>query len=130
MQQAYRLRPGPALARDVANRHAWVADAYLALGDTGRALDQRLAQQRLLEPLLRADPQNVDYRDMQVGLLTGLAILDRMRGRRTRARDWLVEASRVLDPMVARDPTNRDWQDYRARIAREFVRLRMRGDSR
>ena len=121
MQQAYRLRAEPAIAVAVANRYAWVADAHLALGENAQALANRMAQQRLVMPLLAADPENVDYKDVWVGLQLGLAILDRLGGRRLQGRDRLVAARRVLDVMIAGDRTNRDWQVYRAMIVRELA---------
>lgn len=123
MEQAARLVGTGALASELSNRHAWLADAYVAAGDRNRALFHRHAQEKLLSALTAGDPQNMDVKDMWLTLQFALASLERDAGDYARARARLVQALVLAQSMIRRDPENAQWIGRRERITRDLTRL-------
>src|SRR5262249_27105910 len=54
-QSAAAERPSIWVKADLANRHAWLADAYHADGNDQRAREERLIDERMLTGLMAAD---------------------------------------------------------------------------
>ena len=123
MEQAARLGGAGALAAEISNRHAWLADAYVVAGDRNRALFHRHAQEKLLSALTAGDPQNMDVKDMWLTLQFALASLERDAGDYARARARLVQALVLAQSMIRRDPENAQWIGRRERITRDLTRL-------
>lgn len=123
MERAARVSSAGALTSDLANRHAWLADAYVAAGDRNRALFHRHAQEKLLSALTAGDPQNMDVKDMWLTLQFALASLERDAGDYARARARLVQALVLAQSMIRRDPENAQWIGRRERITRDLTRL-------
>ena len=119
---ARRLGPDRGIAVDLVNRHAWVADAYLASGDRAQARAHRLIQERLLSALMRDDPRNVDLKELWVSLQRAFAKLEMDVGRREDARRRLQQALSTLNAMIEFDPSNNEWLKQRARIERDLQR--------
>jgi hypothetical protein len=118
MQVVARAMPGDAhVAADLVNRHAWLSDAYVDAGDLSSALEQRQLQQKLLDELLSADPQNMDLKDTWVVLQRAVAGLEYRAGRADAARRRLVTAQRVVAEMIAFDPENQVWRQRQDGLA-------------
>lgn len=120
MEAAAALLGGEAtLAVDLINRHAWMADAYRASGDLKRARAERLEEERLLKPLMTADPQNMDLKETRVVLQRAMARLDIDIGRRKQGQRRISEAIALLNEMVNADPTNKHWKVLLSNIIAE-----------
>ena len=104
------------LADDLITRHAGMANAHLANGDLDAAMQERLAQDRLLGAQLAADPNNAQLRRAWVTGQLGLASLEARRGARESARDRVVKARNVLEGMIAFEPANEDWLTLRTSV--------------
>jgi hypothetical protein len=117
MQAIAAQRPDDVKAQsDLANRHAWLADAYREAGDLGHALAHRRAEGRILEGLMAADPHNLDRRTAWLGQQRALAGLEGLTGNRRAAMTRLRRARETLDPMIAGDRENAEWKALRERI--------------
>lgn len=102
---------------DLTNRHAWLADAYRAIGDRARARRERLVEKAALDQLIVADPLNMDLRDTWVALELALAVLDEEDGNKSVAMNRLANTLDALDAMTRRDPNNQRWESQRKFIA-------------
>lgn len=121
METAARLAGDPtALASDLANRHAWLADAYLENKRYREAMDQRRRQEALLETQIERDPRNMNLRDLLVTNQMALAGLEARLGNVASARRRLSQALEITDMLVVWDPSNGDWakrrRDVRAKL--------------
>ena len=118
MQAVARLLPGNGAAiLDVANRHAWLSDAWKANGNWQAALFHRAEQERLLRPLVEADPHNADLREFWMLTQMTYAELLSLRNRTADARPHLAEASAYATQLMRRDPENEKWSAWRRRVA-------------
>ncbi|MCR5879192.1 toll/interleukin-1 receptor domain-containing protein [Phenylobacterium sp. J367] len=114
MEAVAAATPGDAgVALDLANRHAWLADAYRASGDYARARAERQRQEVILAGLIQADPRSLLLKEKWVTLqraYAGLAWVQRdmpeTRRRMTAARATVLE-------MIAFDPENQTWVELR-----------------
>ncbi|TIX49708.1 TIR domain-containing protein [Alteraurantiacibacter aquimixticola] len=126
MERVAEESPGdPGVLIDLANRHAWLGDAFTAAGQTDEALDQRQQQAEIMDQLLETDPQNASYR--QDWFLSRFAIATTLRdlGETERSLASAREASREIKRLTAADPDNQDWQRWRIRIEEIFPQARM-----
>jgi hypothetical protein len=105
----------------VANRHAWLADAYRARGDIGNERKHRLAQEAILNGLIKGDGRNMHLKKLWVALQRTLAWMDAEAGRRPMAVDRLQRSMAVSDQMIAFDPQNKVWQQQRQDLDRDLV---------
>ncbi len=113
MLQILALRPDdPSVMLDVANRYAWIADAYRAAGDRSKEVEMRATGKALVDKLIALEPDNYDYRDMWVAAQTALAQAELAVGATTTARSRLLTTRRQIAQMVAYDPQNKNWQNY------------------
>lgn len=113
---AARMTPGWEIAADLANRHAWLADAYRANRDEAAARAERLAESALLTPLIAADPKNMSLRERWIASQRALASIEYRADRIPEAQDRLRQAIAAIDAMIALDPANRDWAQQRVRL--------------
>jgi len=121
---ARRLPDDPGVRSDLANRHAWLADALNALGRAREALDQRREQARIVDGLLRSDPLNANYRqDWMLARYSIAMSLNRLGGKQE-AYHFARQARDSVDGLIATDPENRDWRSWRHRIDESFPQLR------
>lgn len=116
MQQAAAIRPDSGLDSDVAHRHGWLADAHRANGDQAAALTHRLAEEKILERLVAADPKNMKLRQSWAALQRALAALEFGAGRKEAAAARLRRARDALDVMIAHDPANATWAKRRKQL--------------
>lgn len=124
MKKAAAATGDPAMEADVANRQAWLADAYRAAGDLGRARAIRAEQARLIDRLLARDPRNMDYKDLWVTLQYSVAALEADAGETASARKRLEAALRTVEKMIAADPENQRLVRRKLRINQDLARLR------
>ncbi len=117
MEAVARLpNAGSKVALDLVNRHAWLADAYLANGNWEAARRERLAQEQLLAPLMAADPLNKDLKLIWVALQRGLSRAEVKLGDPKAARARLLAARDVLTGLIDLDPENQEWRRRRTNL--------------
>ena len=97
------------VGQDLVNRHGWLADAYRKAGRPDQAMAHRLAEERILDPLIQADPLNLDLRQSWLTLQRALAALEYGQGRKPDAKARLVRALDVARLMAAFNPQNSEW---------------------
>ena len=112
-----------AYALDIANRHAWLADAWRANGDDSKAREHRIAEEAIIGRLTANDPANMEVRLRWVGLQRALAGLEFTDGRPNQARKRLESALEAADVMVAHEPSNERWATLRRKTADDLVAL-------
>jgi len=124
MEAAAARMPGDVSAQlDLANRHAWLSDAYGYSKRFDEAIQERRRQEAILRPLREADPQSMSLKERWVSLQRAYAGLEMARGRTEAARNRLEAVRALLDGMIAYDPTNRTWSRMRDDTDRAIARL-------
>lgn len=116
MEHAARLLHDGSVDLDLVNRHMWLAGIYASLGDRHNEAIHLTAQERLLGPLIRADPRNKDYQDMWLVLQLSLGRHDIEVGRSSEALNRLSRAYDRSHKMVASDPSNHRWLELENKI--------------
>jgi tetratricopeptide (TPR) repeat protein len=125
MERVARRLPGdPGVRIDLANRHAWIADALTSLGRRQEALIQRREQSRILDALVRSDPLNASYRQdwMLARYSTALLLAD--LGEKVAARRLARQAREAVERLQTTDADNRDWHIWGYRIDKSFPGLK------
>lgn len=107
------------MTKNLANRHSWLASAYLANHDT-RALAELQREDIFLDELLHADSKHAQGKYLWASFQRQSAYLEEKMGRNASALDRLTRASSVLDQMIAYDPDNADWQELRRKIQEDL----------
>jgi len=120
-------KAGAATMRDLAERHAWLADAYFLADDLSRAKAERHAQEDMLNKLITADPRNMDLKDSWVVLQLALAKIEVREGDKNGARQRFEKALSAVETMLRFDPTNHQWAQSRADILKELSTLDQSG---
>jgi hypothetical protein len=126
MKRAAAAIGDPAMEADIANRQAWLADAYRAAGDLQRARALRGEQARLIDRLLARDPRNMDYKDLWLTLQYSVAALEAEAGETAAARKRLEAALGTVEKMIAADSENQRLVRRKQRIREDLARLRGR----
>ena len=107
MQRAIALAPEDRAAKlALANRHAWMADAYLASSDSTNALKHRELQNELADEFLKTDPTNAEF--MQAVMVARLSIgmlRSQLNDAKQAIRD-LTTALEIANSQAKRDPDN------------------------
>lgn len=114
---ADRLPNDQATWRDVANRHAWLADAYRRVGNLQAAHVQRLAEADIIDRLLASDPHNARLHRAGIWSHRALSKIERESGNVPAARLRLRGAVKELERLVASDPENQE-------LAQELPKMR------
>ena len=117
---AERMPGDPGVRSDLANRHAWMADALHALGRTQDALAHRREQARIVDGLLRSDPLNASYRQDWMLARYSIALLLDDLGEKQEARRLARQARDAVDRLIFTDPANQDWHIWSRRIDSSF----------
>ncbi|RAK63738.1 toll/interleukin-1 receptor domain-containing protein [Phenylobacterium kunshanense] len=104
------------VARDLINRHAWMAQAFSASGNLQNALAERSEQERLLKAALDSDPNNMRLESTWLVLQRELSSLEVRLGERQRAHRRVLAARQEIDALLAHDPANADWAEQRDRL--------------
>lgn len=121
MQRVHDMAPADqAVAADLANRHAWMADALRLKGKNDAALEQRNRQSAILRGLLRRDPKNAAYLQDWILARYSMSQLLYQMGQKPRAESLREEAREDVDRLVASDPANNDWRVWRTKLAEPF----------
>jgi hypothetical protein len=108
MEAAARLLPtDPKTLRDVANRHAWVADAYRKTGNIAGARAARTKEAAIIEGLLKDDPKNAKLERARIWSERALSRLEWEGGATSQSIARLAAAAADLERLVAQDPENR-----------------------
>jgi len=124
MQAAVAASPRPdAYALDLANRHAWLADAWRFSGDDGKARDHRLAEEAIVQRLALKDPANMEVRLRWVAVQRALAALEYSAGQSGLARRRFEAALAGAEAMVTHEPANEQWAALRRKAADDLVAL-------
>lgn len=118
-----RLPPSTLLESELANRHSWLGDAYRLNGDDADAVAQWTMQERTLDALIRAEPQNMMFRSAWIAAQRSLARADAEAGRTEAARERLQHAIAALDDMIAFEPGNKSWIEQKARIESDLAKM-------
>ena len=101
---------------NLANRHAWLADAWRANGDNDMAREHRLTEETIVRRLIAVDPDNMKVRQQWVAVQRALAALDVGDDRLDLARDRLESALETADLMIAHEPANTVWAARRRTV--------------
>jgi hypothetical protein len=118
------------LIADIANRHGWAADAWnLESGPWERVQRHRDEQHKLIQWLMRREPNNRDYQDLWMRAQFSYGKLLAGRGDRAGGRQWLRRAAATASSLLANDPENVSWQFMQARILRALNEERGNGDA-
>jgi hypothetical protein len=118
MEQVDQLSPRDlAVQGDLANRHAWVADAWVRVGRWDRVLFHRAAQERLIRSLLERDPQNSDYQDIWMRTQFTFGCLQLRHGDPGDSARRFADAADTAAKLAARDDQNAEWRRWRSTTA-------------
>lgn len=109
-----------ALDLDLVNRHGWMVNVLSANGRWREALAHRATHERLMQSLMRSDPENHDYLDMWMRSQFGFGEQLVARGEHAEARRRFESAARIAAILIGRDGTNATWQNWRRRIAEKM----------
>ncbi|HEV7660680.1 MAG TPA: toll/interleukin-1 receptor domain-containing protein [Allosphingosinicella sp.] len=127
MEQVQRGQPADLeAALDVANRQAYVADAWNRLGRWDRVLDHRARQERLARMLIAREPRNSDYQDFWMRTQFSFGQLLVGHGEREQAWHWFAGAAATAGILRRRDPENASWRSFETQIAGAVRRARER----
>lgn len=123
MQQEARGTREPEVIAAVANRYAWLADAYRAGGDADLAWSMRLRQEEMLAGLLKHDRASFKFREAWLTAQFSMAELEAARGECKSARVRLQGALAMVKEMTRADPTNYTWARRQHRIESDLAKL-------
>jgi hypothetical protein len=118
---AARLPSDADIARAVANRRAWLADAYFARGDTARGFTLRKAQLAQLQALAARNPEDKQTQDQWMRGLMSMSEDLRDHGRLNEAIPYHAKARAIADRLLAHDPKNEQWK-YWSNLINHFYR--------
>ncbi|MFN3943813.1 MAG: TIR domain-containing protein [Allosphingosinicella sp.] len=117
MAQVRSLLPADRKAQqDVANRHAWMADAWLANGDVEAAYRSRRTQMGLVRELVDRHPQDMHLKDQWTRTLMTVAELLERLGRAGEAGAYRDQARMLAVQLRTHDPENELWRRWAQRI--------------
>lgn len=102
---------------DLANRHAWLADAWLANNAPRKAMEHRLIQERILNGIMLSDPKNMDVKSFWITLQRIIAWREAKAGEVKAAEARLRRAMATTDQMIAFDPSNQNWVQQKTELA-------------
>ncbi|MDJ0642178.1 MAG: toll/interleukin-1 receptor domain-containing protein [Erythrobacter sp.] len=110
-QQAEARAPGnKGIARELADAHAWVADAHRAGGEFEVALEHRARERKILEKLAKAEPENAQFQSDLVGNAIGTAQAEIDAGHLDKARKKLREIQGRVRRLADAFPNNEKLQ--------------------
>jgi tetratricopeptide (TPR) repeat protein len=117
IEHIVRATPGdPGLRSDLANRHAWMADALRLMGRDEEAMVHRDRQRAIIDDLLAGDPRNASYRQDWILSRYSTSELLRALGKPAEADAMIAESRRVIDGLIASDSQNEDWRVWREKL--------------
>jgi tetratricopeptide (TPR) repeat protein len=114
---AERMHRSPDILVDVANRHAWLADAFFSAGRHHDCIAHRLVQESILADLMRTDPKNMRLKEKWIAVQRVLGWLESHDGNTRAALVRLRRALKLTDQLVAFDPSNKTWSRQHTAVA-------------
>lgn len=126
MEQVRAIEPGMKADRNLANRHAWLGDAWRAAGNSGRALAEYRRQHALLRPLAEKYPEDFDLQDQWMRALMTMAELLDETGTEAEADRHRRRARDLAERLIQHDPDNARWRRWLMRITETRQALRQR----
>jgi len=126
----HRLGASGAMAEDLANRHAWLADAYYAKGDRVGEAAHRHIQERILRDLMQADPKNMKLKSKWIAAQRILAWMDADSAQEKLALARLKNAAAISDQMIAFDPSNKTWVRQRRGLDSDIAKINQKPSRR
>ncbi len=101
---------------DLANRHAWLSDAYFANNMQELGEHHREMQVRIVEKAYHDDPKNTQVRDQWVRTQMVYAEFLLDHSRFEEAEKVAQSASKMIEQLIRHDPQNLRWKLSRSRI--------------
>ena len=111
-----KLPKNPQSTEDVANRHAWLSDAFSKKGDSSKALFHRKKQIQFVEALSLMEPTSLHRQDQWMRTLMSYAETLMWSGDRSAARIQAKKAEKIANNLVRQDPDNKEWSRWLDRI--------------
>jgi hypothetical protein len=121
MRLAAQGSQDPKMTAAVANRLGWAADAYRYKGEDAPAWRLRTTQERMLEPLIAADPDNLDLKETWLTNQFSMGELEIARGAHDAARRRLQRALVEVEALTHADPANATWASRRRRVIEDLT---------
>jgi tetratricopeptide (TPR) repeat protein len=121
---AERLHRTPDILADVANRHAWLADAYCVAGQREQCAAHRRTQEAILADLMRADTRNMWLKQKWISVQRVLGWLEFEAGNKRVALARLRRALKLSDQLVAFDHSNESWSLQRAVLTSDITQIK------
>jgi tetratricopeptide (TPR) repeat protein len=119
MEHVQRMRPADLdTAIDLANRHAWMADALRVGGADREALQERNRQAAILQSLIEVDPKNARYLQDWMLARYSMSNLLHALGETKQAEELRAKARADINRLVASDPANNDWRVWQRKLAK------------
>jgi tetratricopeptide (TPR) repeat protein len=117
MERVRALLPDDLQAeKDVANRHAWLSDAWLAQGEIDRAYRARRTQEALVGALIERHPMDMSLKDQWLRTLMAVAeLLDKL-DEAADAKGYRDRARALVSDLRRHDPANEEWHRWERRI--------------
>jgi tetratricopeptide (TPR) repeat protein len=107
--------------RELANRHGWTADVYLAKKSLALALIEREKEMALISNLLRLDPNNADDKQRLIWSQIGSAAVLSESGRSRDAAQLLQIARTELERLLESDRSDSTLLSLKTRILLELA---------
>ena len=116
MQKIQTREPDdPEILQNVANRFAWLADAWKANGNLDQALYQRRNQERLLERLLAAEPNNFQRKELLMKSHLAMAETSAEACDSQNALRYEELFRELVADLTQQDPDNKIWEKFASR---------------
>ncbi|MGB8600703.1 MAG: TIR domain-containing protein, partial [Rhizomicrobium sp.] len=116
-----RVKATTEYSLDLANRHAWLADAWLANNAPRRAIGHRLIQEHILNGIMLTDPKNMDVKSFWIALQRIMAWREAKAGEQENAIARLRRAVEISDQMIAFDPSNQSWLEQKKKLLSDIT---------
>ncbi len=107
----------PDLLLDIANRHAWAADAWNLSGRWDRVRHHRAEQEKLVRQLITREPDNLNYQDFWMRTQLTFGRLLAQHGERRKAMESFTRAAATVARLRVHDPENATWRSFDRQIA-------------
>jgi MTH538 TIR-like domain (DUF1863) len=115
--------------RELANRHGWTADVYLAKKELALALIEREKETALISNLLRLDPNNADDQQRLIWSQIGSASILSETGRSRDATQMLQTALAGIERLLTQDKSDATLLSLKTRILLELASVQQKSGS-
>jgi MTH538 TIR-like domain (DUF1863) len=102
---------------DIANRHAWLAEAWIADDNPTKSIAAREEQEKIVAALMLEEPDNMDIREMWLRAQISLAELNQKMSNPRKSRHHYTLAEQTYKLLVHRDPLNKRWKQWEKELA-------------